>query len=123
MIHAIVHHGFIDDTIEYFATVAGPNLDRRQDQDKGMRLGRLPQSRLRANDRVDAANVVSQPRCGFEIEPFRRSLQGAQQPLVQNVVPAVEKRDDIAHHPGIAVAVRPTDARPETAPEVELQAR
>src|SRR5688572_3975477 len=29
MIHAIVHHGFIDDTIEYFATVAGPNLDRK----------------------------------------------------------------------------------------------
>lgn len=29
MIRAIVHHGYIDDTIEYFATIAGPNLDRK----------------------------------------------------------------------------------------------
>ncbi|HVR43111.1 MAG TPA: TIGR04442 family protein [Thermoanaerobaculia bacterium] len=29
MIQAIVHHGFISETIEYFATVRGPNLDRK----------------------------------------------------------------------------------------------
>jgi uncharacterized protein (TIGR04442 family) len=29
VLQAIVHHGFINDTIEYFATVAGPNLDRK----------------------------------------------------------------------------------------------
>ncbi|MFN2441746.1 MAG: TIGR04442 family protein [Thermoanaerobaculia bacterium] len=29
MIQAIVHHGILSDTIEYFATVAGPSLDRK----------------------------------------------------------------------------------------------
>lgn len=29
MLQAIVHHGFINDTVEYFATVAGPALDRK----------------------------------------------------------------------------------------------
>jgi uncharacterized protein (TIGR04442 family) len=29
VLQAIVHHGFINDTIEYFATVAGPQLDKR----------------------------------------------------------------------------------------------
>lgn len=29
MLQAIVHHGFVSDTIEYFATVAGPDLDRK----------------------------------------------------------------------------------------------
>jgi uncharacterized protein (TIGR04442 family) len=29
MIQAIVHHGILSDTIEYFATVAGPRLDRK----------------------------------------------------------------------------------------------
>ncbi|MCM2314367.1 MAG: TIGR04442 family protein [Thermoanaerobaculia bacterium] len=29
MLQAIVHHGFIRETIEYFATVTGPNLDKR----------------------------------------------------------------------------------------------
>ena len=29
MLRAVVHHGFINDTIEYFATVAGPTLDRK----------------------------------------------------------------------------------------------
>ncbi|HUP66191.1 MAG TPA: TIGR04442 family protein [Thermoanaerobaculia bacterium] len=29
MINAIVHHGFISDAIEYFATVTGPGLDRK----------------------------------------------------------------------------------------------
>ncbi len=29
MLQAIVHHGSVDETIEYFATVAGPNLDRK----------------------------------------------------------------------------------------------
>src|SRR6266498_3610218 len=29
MIRAIVHQGFIGDTIEYFAAVAGPEVDRR----------------------------------------------------------------------------------------------
>ena len=29
MIRAIVHHGFIGETIEYFAAVAGPDVDRR----------------------------------------------------------------------------------------------
>lgn len=29
MLQSIVHHGFIKDTIEYFATVSGPSLDKR----------------------------------------------------------------------------------------------
>jgi len=29
MLQAIVHHGFIKETIEYFATVSGPSLDKR----------------------------------------------------------------------------------------------
>jgi uncharacterized protein (TIGR04442 family) len=29
MLQSIVHHGFIRDTIEYFATVSGPSLDKR----------------------------------------------------------------------------------------------
>lgn len=29
MLQAIVHHGFIKETIEYFAAVSGPNLDKR----------------------------------------------------------------------------------------------
>ncbi|HEY0787899.1 MAG TPA: TIGR04442 family protein, partial [Thermoanaerobaculia bacterium] len=29
VLQAIVHHGFITDTVEYFATVAGPDLDRK----------------------------------------------------------------------------------------------
>lgn len=29
MLQAIVHHGFIKETIEYFATISGPNLDKR----------------------------------------------------------------------------------------------
>lgn len=29
MLQSIVHHGFIKDTVEYFATVSGPSLDKR----------------------------------------------------------------------------------------------
>ncbi len=29
MLQSIVHHGFIKETIEYFATITGPNLDKR----------------------------------------------------------------------------------------------
>lgn len=43
MLQSIVHHGTVNDTIEYFATVTGPDLDRRfffeqSESDQGLRI-------------------------------------------------------------------------------------
>ncbi len=101
----------------------GPALRRQRHDEHVAQVQRLIQYLLLEHDLLSSSKPVSEPGRPFEVETLRGFFELALQVQKDLVAISDEERDRIEDSFAVAVTIRGPDARTETPPEIELQAR